>query len=63
MERCEMDLEKYCTILKQEGALTDDIIWFIFQEILQGMVFMQLHTIVHRDIKLKNILVKLKNKE
>jgi len=60
MEKCECDLEDF---LKKRGAFSTDEIKNIFRDINEIFKIMQQKKIIHRDLKLKNFLVKYLDKE
>ena len=60
MEKCEYDLEDF---LKKRGAFSTDEIKKIFRDINEIFKIMQQKKIIHRDLKLKNFLVKYLDEE
>ena len=61
MELCDCTLEKY--ILKRGKSLSVDEIYEIYSNLNNAFKKMNEYNIVHRDIKLENILIKYTNKE
>ena len=55
---CAGDLLSY---IKKRGKLTEQIAKFIFKQIVLALQYIHSHNIVHRDIKLDNILIDLDN--
>ena len=60
LEKCEYDLEDF---LKKRGAFSTDEIKKIFRDINEIFKIMQQKKIIHRDLKLKNFLVKYLDEE
>ena len=56
---CAGDLLSY---IKKRSKLTEPIAKFIFKQIILAIQYIHNHNIVHRDIKLDNILIDLDNK-
>ncbi len=56
---CAGDLLSY---IKKRSKLSEPIAKFIFKQIILAIQFIHNHNIVHRDIKLDNILIDLDNK-
>ena len=55
---CAGDLLSY---IKKRGKLTEDVAKFIFKQIILSLQYIHSNNIVHRDIKLDNILIDLDN--
>ena len=55
---CAGDLLSY---IRKRSKLTEQIAKFIFKQIILSLQFIHSHNIVHRDIKLDNILIDLNN--
>ena len=55
---CAGDLLSY---IKKRGKLTEQVAKFIFKQIVLSLQYIHSHNIVHRDIKLDNILIDLDN--
>jgi len=55
---CAGDLLSY---IKKRGKLTEQVAKFIFKQIILTLQYIHNHNIVHRDIKLDNILIDLDN--
>ena len=55
---CAGDLLSY---IKKRGKLTEQVAKFIFKQIVLTLQYIHNHNIVHRDIKLDNILIDLDN--
>ena len=55
---CANDLLSY---IKKRGKLTEQVAKFIFKQIVLSLQYIHNHNIVHRDIKLDNILIDLDN--
>ena len=55
---CAGDLLGY---IKKRGKLTEQVAKFIFKQIILSLQYIHNHNIVHRDIKLDNILIDLDN--
>ena len=55
---CAGDLLSY---IKKRGKLTEQVAKFIFKQIVLALQYIHSHNIVHRDIKLDNILIDLDN--
>ena len=55
---CAGDLLSY---IKKRGKLTEEVAKFIFKQIVLTLQYIHNHNIVHRDIKLDNILIDLDN--
>ena len=55
---CAGDLLSY---IKKRGKLTEQVAKFIFKQIVLTLQYIHEHNIVHRDIKLDNILIDLDN--
>ena len=55
---CAGDLLSY---IKKRGKLAEDVAKFIFKQIVLSLQYIHSHNIVHRDIKLDNILIDLDN--
>ena len=55
---CAGDLLSY---IKKRGKLTEEVAKFIFKQIVLSLQYIHNHNIVHRDIKLDNILIDLDN--
>ena len=56
---CAGDLLSY---IRKRSKLTEPIAKYIFKQIILGLQYIHNHNIVHRDIKLDNILIDLDNK-
>ncbi len=56
---CAGDLLSY---IRKRSKLNEQIAKYIFKQIILGLQFIHNHNIVHRDIKLDNILIDLDNK-
>ena len=56
---CAGDLLSY---IKKRSKLSEPIAKFIFKQIILAIQFIHNHNIVHRDIKLDNILIDVDNK-
>ena len=55
---CAGDLLSY---IKKRGKLTEQVAKYIFKQIVLSLQYIHSHSIVHRDIKLDNILIDLDN--
>ena len=55
---CAGDLLSY---IKKRGKLTEQVAKYIFKQIILSLQYIHNHNIVHRDIKLDNILIDLDN--
>ena len=55
---CAGDLLSY---IKKRSKLTENIAKFIFKQIILALKYIHSHNIIHRDIKLDNILIDLDN--
>ena len=51
--------QKYCSKIKR--PLTEDIVQYLMRQILSGVKCLHDHKIIHRDLKLANILLKYKS--
>ena len=49
--------------VKSRQHYTEKEVWLIFLQIVKGVEFLHSHGIVHRDIKLQNVLVASKNSQ
>ena len=47
--------------MKRKGKLTESTARFIFRQILDGLIYLHSKDIIHRDIKLENILLNTSN--
>ena len=64
MEYCDIDLEKLMKIKKQKKEnFQKDEIFDILTQLNNSFRIMVANNIVHRDISLKNVLIKFENKE
>ena len=61
MEKCDEDVESY--LIKRNKSLNEEEIKKIFIELNKIFEVMNKNNIIHRDLKLKNFLIKYSNKE
>ena len=61
MEKCDEDFEKY--LKKRNKSLNEEEIKKIFIELNKIFEVMHKNSIIHRDLKLKNFLIKYTNEE
>ena len=58
MEYCsEVDLKKFIHSDKLNGRLDEEDAKYVIQEVLQGLFYLSQQKIMHRDIKMDNIIV------
>lgn len=57
-ELCDQDLEKF---ILSNGKLCEKDAKFVFKQIIEAMSFVNDKGIAHRDVKLENVLIDLKN--
>ena len=58
MERCQSTLNQYLNKIYLENIVLDEKIKMLFAvQMIDGLNFLHLHDIIHKDVKLDNFLV------